>query len=801
MRKLSRIVIALLMVITMVVLLPMQVLADSQKEYISEVKVFTGSYAEAEKEGYKILTDGNNAIDLNQKAGGGMGSKGEKAVYLGYKTTTESKEAITDLALMNMKGGYSVEDYEALMEIQMKSQIIPFVESFLAAIEEYRENYNSDNEDNRARAQYVHDVLNKLLDDDCGDAGLGDLLLNKTKYEMGDAAYNKLSDSEKKKHVDILTLIAQSNGQATIMLYSTISMACDTNEESWIDRFSETTYDDLLEETGLAPSKAKKELAKLYDDDAQDILANWDDLKDVIDSFDEKSEIIEEAEDIDVSAIDENVKTVQDSESFNEESFESFVDVMKDGISVLEYADCMEDVTLVEYLGNVEYGDGTLLDFFLQDRDDVADDITMLYPLVASLSDGQRSLLEYVSLKKLVSAAGTAGTDYDVKSIASIQPASVYTDVDRAIYQNGGVALTSDAMRSDAMNLANDANSSLLSPLTMVFWGLTAASAAGFAASIVTKFRIDGANAIINAEYTAALNTSNLNEMNRIIARNQEVREGLNTIISTGSVPKNMKITDVAFDLPTGESFANYEEYIQFSEKEMNEVMPVKSAAAKTSNIGNSLSIGFGVAMVILAGVSTYLTYQDMKAYYKVDFTPIPNYIVDEKDLVTYNAKGEKIILKNQSAYYKAAQTNRTEDDEFFNVLGVSNDINGDVGKQWLSLYSVKNKAEDPILASSLKAVVGDSGLPAGYETGIHTFGSEAAFNLNNSMYVWNSSAPEIYVYFKRDAGNSAKNNAGSNFTSGTVALSGGAGLVIGALGVVLTNQAKKKKETSTATA
>ena len=41
-------------------------------------------------------------------------------------------------------------------------------------------------------------ALNKLIDDDTGK-GLGDLLLNETKYEMGLKAYNKLSDAQKEK--------------------------------------------------------------------------------------------------------------------------------------------------------------------------------------------------------------------------------------------------------------------------------------------------------------------------------------------------------------------------------------------------------------------------------------------------------------------------------------------------------------------------------------------------------------------------------------------------------------------------
>ena len=107
MRKATMIILSLLLALTIAATLPAQVFADSLPEYISEVKIGMGkkaSDAKAALDGYKILSDSKgNPVDLNKDAGGGLGSKGDKVVYLGYKTTTDRKEAVTDLALMNMK--------------------------------------------------------------------------------------------------------------------------------------------------------------------------------------------------------------------------------------------------------------------------------------------------------------------------------------------------------------------------------------------------------------------------------------------------------------------------------------------------------------------------------------------------------------------------------------------------------------------------------------------------------------------------------------------------------------------------
>ena len=205
------------------------------------------------------------------------------------------------------------------------------------------------------------------------------------------------------------------------------------------------------------------------------------------------------------------------------------------------------------------------------------------------------------------------------------------------------------------------------------------------------------------------------------------------------------------------------------------------------------LSIGFGVAMVALTAVSTYMTFRDMQNHYKVDFTPIPHYMVDEKDLISYNKKGERIILKNQSAYYKAVESTMKKGDFKFDEIGNLADLNGCVGKQWLALYAAKTTAEEPILASSFQVVIGSANIPAGYQTGIHMFGSEAAFNLNDGHFDWNDDADSVYVYFQRD--DASVSVAGTGFSGGTLALGAAAGLALGVLGTVLAGTAAKKRK------
>ncbi len=85
-----------------------------------------------------------------------------------------------------------MKEYDLLMKRYMGAQISPFIDKFLVAINEYRENVESEDAANRQRAEYIRAALNKFTDDDCGGAGLGDLLLNETVYEMAKPVFDNL---------------------------------------------------------------------------------------------------------------------------------------------------------------------------------------------------------------------------------------------------------------------------------------------------------------------------------------------------------------------------------------------------------------------------------------------------------------------------------------------------------------------------------------------------------------------------------------------------------------------------------
>ena len=802
MKKILTIITSALLCITMLVLTPAQVIASAEgngKKYISEVKVGMGeSSDEASKElldeGYTILADDKgNYADLNEDAGSKSALKGgpnQKIVYLGYKTTDDASDAITDLAVMNMNGGFSYQEYENLMKTQMDTQIKPFVDRFISTLSEYRENLKKPQDSaNYKRADYYRTLLNKLTDDDTGDKPLGDLLVNKTKYEMGDDAYNALSDEEKKEHCDILTLLMQGNGQAIQLMETQLTKASDSSDNTWLDRFLKTDLDKLTQEVkeenpGMTPSEINQELDKKYYDTAKKIREKWNTFHETLLNYDNAVDSADEVAEEDQEEIKVSKKPT------DEEIVEVGSAMYKDQTNIVKGGMALEDIVTHDYLEATEYGKGTLLDFFQKDVSEFSSEkkIRDLYPIVDALSDGQIAGLDFLSIKDMFIMAITDENGFNKVDLSKMQAASIFQDVNREIYEKGGVALTSKALREKAS--AQSANNTFqLSTLGIVLWSCTAA--AGIAA---------GGSAL------GMIKTG-------ILKQHETLQRTFNSLDSQMTDIQNLKNT---FDSGTSEwndlhtKFRElynqraevHSELIDIEIGHREELDRATEQFAKRSNICKYLSAGFTVVAVILAGYSIYTTITEMMEYYKVDFAPIPKYIVDEADITatqTINGKTETIMLKNQTAYYKVVTCNRKDGDSDVEktnhkILLDRADLNGDVGQQWLALYSVKYDKGLPILADSLKFKQGKGGAPDGYTTGIHMFGEEAAQNLTESKpkpLCYNDPKEGTYVFFKVDTSATA---AGSLFSGGSLMIGVLIGLVGSGLIWLLTFSSKKRK-------
>ncbi len=731
-------IIALLLTLACIVQPCSALAASSKKTYVKEFMLSYGNTADEAKKwlkdnGYEVLD-----YDLNEGADDTFSKK--RAVYLGYKTTTDAADAVTDMRLMNMKGGYSVQDYQIMLDEQ-KANIELFIGDFVVAVNEYRANYAKGQE----RAKAAHDMLNYLYDDDT-QAQMGDLLLNKIKEEYTEEEYNALDGDVKAKTADMTTILMQGNADAVLAIEQTIATASDSSDTLWTERYAEaSTYDEMLDELmeaeNMTVNEAEKFLAAEYDEDARAIASKIDGYIEYLENYTK--------EDITLLSSAEEIKAYEAEHTD------------------FSYTDWFTAGTQYELLKVLMNDDVSLLELMTgEDFDVLGDDRCMLYPLVASLTKGQRACLDFMTLYGIVAlgingdeATAETMTDFKLKPTDE-KGVSVYDGVDRTLF-GGEVALTNDAIRLRASTGKEAVRSreSYISATSYVLYGV---------------FCLSAICAVAAWKHSASL-----------AAFAAEVKKNVAQIESEAAEAYAMYER-----LGTEQEWAPY--------KTKYDDLMSKSETART-DLGktNTMTKYFryaGIALtcisIIIMGISLWNTYNDLKEYYKSDFTPIPMHMVDEG----VDENDEKVYT-----YYTAVACNRkdagmvTSETEILEDYG---DLNGDVGRQWVALYTTKDKAAGYPVQTNMLVRYEDSKLPDEDSTALSMFGEKSAQNLTNETagYTYNDGKSGIYMFFSVDTAAFA----GSVFSGSRYVLMGGAAAVLlaAAFAAGMYTEKKGKKKT-----
>ena len=149
---------------------PLIAAAADNRIYVEDIKIYEcedsdGSAEEARKwfeaNGY-VFT----GLDLNQ------GSKTDECAYLGYKSTTNRDMAVTDIRLMAMDTGYTVYNYEDMMNY-LASQKTGTAQTLQDAAEAFAECYRAGS----PKAMDAYEGLNLFHVGDEGKTKLGDYIL------------------------------------------------------------------------------------------------------------------------------------------------------------------------------------------------------------------------------------------------------------------------------------------------------------------------------------------------------------------------------------------------------------------------------------------------------------------------------------------------------------------------------------------------------------------------------------------------------------------------------------------------
>ena len=732
------------------------------------------------------------------------------AAVMGIRRTNDAQDAVTDMAVMNMTGGYDFPAYEKLIE-KKQGQIDEFLDSFMPTIQEYRDNYNGKGGAlGKTRADLVYDILNKFFDGEPGDPyakndtgmKLGDLFLGTTRREkvaeLGEEGFNALGADEKKRYGDLQQILLESSGAAVIAIEQMLAMATDPGEETWLQRLSGLTGKELAKNLAkyvpeaagqnLAASAISTFLRERFGDASRIIAEQYAGIREELQWYEGYceenglwSEDGESAEDYDARLTRYFDALQKDApERYQSERDRFYNDVV-----------LYENLYLTDYKGG--WGD-TLGDFFNPyDEKDYGLDADNFLTFAAAMSPGQRAALEVLSLRAMLligfaDEAGLAQAQPDLDGLfGDSDEISVYSGINRGIFR-GGVALTSRARMDEHEGRANayDDIFDHIGILSLASYATAAVGAvtviAGAVAAVKGGTWVQGATA---AEIRAV--ESQLKEAQKLVQKN------LDRTITVTEYQNAVKNADqLAGKLEAMENDTSWH-------------------LKKLGTTGKVIMCVGGALMILAAFVKGYQMYK----YYQRTFTQIPRMIVDEADIVTYTTDSDgntvTIIDFDQYVYYEAVKCNRQEVGEISDWqdgvdqyaewgCGDVADLNGDFGQEWLALYTVKSpKKGDPILADSLTLQYGSNEAPKNCTGKLHKFTYTNAVDLGDTAYSFNNDKKGVYFFWDSDAKAYDTKETASAFTGGQLAMSGAAGLILGVLGTTAILRTRKKKEEAAA--
>ncbi len=718
--------------------------ASSGKKYVKEVIL---SYGDTVEDAITWLSDhGYEAVDNNLNEGADDAFTSKRAVCLGYKTTNKASEAITDMKLMNMKGGYSIQDYQMLLSEQ-KDNIKIFFDDFKVAVQEYRDNYEAGQE----RAIAAHDMLNILYDDDTKQ-NLGDLLLNKVREEYTDEEYNALSADEQAKVGDMTTILMQGNADGVLAMEQIIASATDETNTMWTERYQQAqTYDEMLDELmeseDLTVNEAEKELALKYDDDAKKIANNLSSYYDYLGVYLNSGITIESSTE-EVEAYQKANENFSFSEWFAAGTQYEAIKALKN-----------DDISLYDLISNADY-------------DVTGEGRTLLYPLVSVLTDGQRACLDFLPMYQIVAIG--INDDNIVKEVTdsisstqneTLKNVSIYDGVDRSIF-GADVALTGDAYKLQASTGKNAVGlENRISTTSIVLWSVFATSAiiTGLCWKASSKFLKISTDLANEAKLKAPVVEAAVNKI-KVSVQDMQLQQA--NIIDTINTKR------AAWQL----------------QDKQNALVSNANSAEGFCKLFKYAGVAMTCITAVLLAFSIWNTVEDLRDYYNTDFTPIPSIMVNQG----VNEDDEKVFT-----YYKAVKCNREDENmitDSTRILGDYGDLNGDVGKQWVALYTTTDSAAGDPITTDFKVQYKDTNVP-GERTPLSIFCESVAQNLTNnkSGYTYADSNGGIYLFYGTDKSALAGSVISTEHIS--IAIAAGIGIAIGVVVDMVLRKTKNKRK------
>ena len=771
MKKAFRRILALVLIAALLLTSNFSAFAAIEEVYLSDLRII---YAEDYSEAKEILsgTDFKDYKLLNENLNE---DTKEIGVWLAYKTTTDIEDAITDLSVMQMDGGYQEGNYQEMIKDSLE-EYKKMGDEYEKVIEYFNEAYDADH----FPALMAHRQLNLYT---IKTEGIDQKYVPDFEGELlGDIFYDGIDGKE------LATIFMEGNIHVLNNIRSLLSMGVSYNEDGM-------TY---LDKVGEAAAEMNDDPDVFVDDSERDydalsalIAPTITTLKDMFHEF----------------ASYEKDLNFEDNEIADEE---------------LKYA---EHKTLANQTRAVEYLDGKTLYEFCLDYEVDKEDYSALYPLVAALNDGQEVMTKlacyYDVVRYSMSDYPEEYLESEVEKLEEVyseNPFNVYEGVDRSVFK-GTFSLTTNAYRADAYNETNtlaDAffggwKNTLLTSIEIgvgaggigfMIWGAFEKKAENAAAIAAKNEAIEKATALYNSKMADAVNAvaSKTMQLDPSISSQDVVNNLLSKYLSqfdTSGMTFGAKFNvlkysykDIMTKLTTDEymQYANVNKLVvnakeQFKVENTQLVADQVREATTTQMATSTVLYIVGGIMLLYSALMIGCTIHD---YYYPDYADVPLSMVDLRE----TTHGDRYIK-----YEVVREAEAKKNGDY-----AAGDLNAFSAQRWNALYYTKSyEAGKPLLADEFVLSTKNNKAKDGY-TPVHRFGEEICYDLNK--YNFSNKSPSIYLSVKQSKNDKSAvadvpNVVGSMFSGGLWMLFGGVGALFGVGGTLGTQALLKKKKKS----
>lgn len=428
--------IALILVISFAIQYPLQMIgrvwAADKVYYISEIKAFT---AETEEQAKK-LCENEGFVCAQKNLNGGTG---KDAVFMGYKLTENKYEALYDIKLLHMNGGYEIKDYGDA-NAQLEKSNAGAAETMFASANEFAINYK----EGSPKAQEAFVGLNLFTIPEANDAKLGDYILQ--------------GKADKDFFAKIITRASTGavNAITNFLATGLTPLEKGTDEETgkevdvtWASKVKDSAVWSVIEDE----STTKDEFDNM-DKDMSDVAR---DLHKQLQTFAtelENGQAIYNEKQFIANAQNTNIEEVVDetTKSSEEDNSMSYVNAYE---FLNKYQAIQDGMPLGEYL----------VDIGKQTSEEV--DLRRLYPVIDSLSDAQRKMIAMSGLMSMISTLGENEKNKEaenlinkakakLKEMTGVESISIWYNTNPEMADKK-VAFTSDTIRRHAAGLLIDA--------------------------------------------------------------------------------------------------------------------------------------------------------------------------------------------------------------------------------------------------------------------------------------------------------------------------------------------------------